>query len=387
MHIVEIPSFFPPYGGTFCVDQAKALMRLGHQVDIVSNVQIGLTKGLRDYLLLPWCSHHIDFDCVSVDRHFMRGIPKMVLKNADRWIKQTVTLFDRYVAEHGVPDILHAHCCKWGGYAAMLLSRKYHIPYVITEHLSYDVFREEFSENTDAWQIPMLREAYESADMVVPVAKELVDNLAPLFGKNYRWQWISNTIDTDFFHYVTRDSREEAPYTFCCLANFWPLKGYDILLKAFDQLPENTRLVVAGTGTESKSFGELCRSFRRSQYVTSLGNIDREGVRELLFGSDCLVLASRSEAQSLSLLEAMSTGLPVVTTEALPQNLRIDGGCHVVPIDDADAMAQKMLEVMSSTDFDGKRLSEQIYMMASPEVVGKKLETLFLQFKQAFPKD
>ena len=42
MHILEIPSFFTPYGGEFCLEQAKALKALGHEVRILSNVQLGI---------------------------------------------------------------------------------------------------------------------------------------------------------------------------------------------------------------------------------------------------------------------------------------------------------------------------------------------------------
>jgi hypothetical protein len=45
MHILEIPSFFTPYGGEFCLDQAKALKAVGHEVRILSNVQLGFSIG------------------------------------------------------------------------------------------------------------------------------------------------------------------------------------------------------------------------------------------------------------------------------------------------------------------------------------------------------
>ena len=49
MHIVEIPSFFPPYGGEFCLEQSKALRSLGHEVRIISNVQLSVKKSPKDY--------------------------------------------------------------------------------------------------------------------------------------------------------------------------------------------------------------------------------------------------------------------------------------------------------------------------------------------------
>ena len=66
MHILEIPSFFPPYGGLFCLDQAKALKALGHEVRILSNVQLGISVGLKDYLSLPYCQYEHELDGVNV---------------------------------------------------------------------------------------------------------------------------------------------------------------------------------------------------------------------------------------------------------------------------------------------------------------------------------
>jgi glycosyltransferase involved in cell wall biosynthesis len=116
---------------------------------------------------------------------------------------------------------------------------------------------------------------------------------------------------------------------------------------------------------------------KQLENVTPYGRIDKEAIRRLLYDCDALVLASRSEVQPLVLLEAMSTGIPVVSTECVPRNQRIEGGCFIVPIDDAPALARQMETVMQMEDFDGKRVSEQIRQMASPQVIGKQLEEIF----------
>ena len=136
MHILEIPSFFTPYGGEFCLDQAKALKALGHEVRILSNVQLGMTIGMKDYLLLPYGSYEHDVDGLMVLQHFQRGIPKVVRPNVRRWVATVEAMFRLYVARYGKPDIIHAHCAKWAGYAAMKICQAYEVPYVITEHLS-----------------------------------------------------------------------------------------------------------------------------------------------------------------------------------------------------------------------------------------------------------
>ena len=376
MHILEIPSFFTPYGGEFCLDQAKALKAVGHEVRILSHVQIALTIGPKGYFTLPWRRYEHNRDGITVYQSFQRGVPKAVRWNMKRWVATVCEMFDDYVARYGKPDILHAHCAKWAGYAAMLVSRKYGIPYVITEHLSKLVFEKEFGPApSSAWQIPLLKACYREAKMVVPVSEELVDNIACYFGKDYRWQAISNTIDVGFFHYQKRSPREGRAFRFCCLANFWPLKGYDVLIPAFRQLRQSgtdAELHIAGRGTDTSEF----RSMLSDGMITH-GLLDKEAVRALLYQSDALVLASRSEVQPLVLLEAMSTGIPIIATECIPQSLRIEGGCTIVPVDDVKALTEAMKSMVQQSAFDGKAVSEKVRQIASPEVIGRRLSALF----------
>ena len=376
MHILEIPSFFPPYGGQFCLDQAKALAHQGHEVRILSNVQLGITIGWKDFFTLPFGRYESTMDGITVCQSYQRGVPRLISYNVRHWISIVRSMFRDYVSIYGQPDILHAHCAKWAGFAAMQISREFGIPYVITEHLSRLVFEKEFGPApSSAWQIPLLKEAYENADLVIPVSEELVDNISCYFGKDYRWQAVSNTIDVDYFHYQPRDPLNGRPFRFCCLANFWPLKGYDILLPAFRQLKEaglGVELHIAGRGTDSAA----CKALL-SEGVVSHGLISRDNVRNLLYRSDALVLASRSEVQPLALLEAMSTGIPVVATKCVPQSLRIDGGCTIVPVDDVQALSDAMRRVMEQKDFDGVSVSTSVRQLASPEVIGCRLTTLF----------
>lgn len=113
-----------------------------------------------------------------------------------------------------------------------------------------------------------------------------------------------------------------------------------------------------------------------SEGVVTHGLISRDAVRDLLYQSDALVLASRSEVQPLVLLEAMSTGIPVIATTCVPQSLRLQDGCRIVAIDDVDGLSAAMADVMIQT-VDGQQLSQQVREMASPEVIGRQLVSLF----------
>ena len=140
MHILEIPSFFPPYGGLFCLDQAKALASLGHEVRILSNVQVGATVGWHDYLTLPFSRYEHQMDGIMVYQSYQRGIPKSVRYNVKRWVAIVHSMFGDYIKRYGRPDILHAHCAKWAGYAAMQIGKEYGIPYVHNKDMMWSSF-------------------------------------------------------------------------------------------------------------------------------------------------------------------------------------------------------------------------------------------------------
>lgn len=380
MHVVEIPAFFTPYGGEFCLEQSKALKALGHEVRIVSNVQLSVRISPKKFFCYPYGRSWNVRDGVEVYQSFQRGIPKVVRPNVEHWIGIVQSMFRQYVSRYGKPDVIHAHCVKWAGRAAMLISREYGIPYVITEHLAKMDYETEFGEVTEkTWQIPLLREALEHADMVIPVSEELVDDIAPYFGKDYPWTQLSNTIDTAFYTYRARTPREGRKLRFCVLSIFVPRKAYDVLIPAFDRMHQrypDTELYIAGRGTEGVECRRMIARMSCADSITICGCLGREQVRDLLWQSDVLVLPSRSEVQPLCVLEAMGTGIPVVASECVPQCERVEGGTFIVPIGDVEALADMMGHVVTMKPADGERLSAYVRDMASPAVVGKRLEAI-----------
>ena len=374
MHILEIPSFFTPYGGEFCLDQAKALKALGHEVRILSNVQLGMTIGIKDYLRLPYRCFEHEVDGLAVYQYYQRGIPKMVRLNVKRWVAMVEAMFQLYMAQYGKPDIIHAHCAQWAGVAARAIYQQTGIPYIITEHLSAGMYQGEYLQ----WAKPLISEAYRNAEYVIPVAKELVTALEPIFGKDYKWTEISNIIDTDFFKpsLNLRQNENTKPFNLCCIANankeFLYLKGYDVLAKAWKHFDNDIQLHIAGRSTRSKRMQSMFSNFKN---VILHGELSKEGIRALLQKSNALVLPSRSEVQPLVLLEAMSMGIPVVSTEVTPSSVRIPEACFIATTGDADSLSEKIEEALHAT-ISPTRLHNEIAAIASPAAFYKKFHTL-----------
>lgn len=379
MHILEIPSFFTPYGGEFCLEQAKALKALGHEVHILSNVQLGITIGGKDFLVLPSC--RFEYECQGVDiyQSYQRGWPLMVHHNVMRWVAIVKSMFADYIRKHGCPDILHAHCAKWAGYAAMLIGKAYGIPYVITEHLPRLILEQELGEApSTAWQIPLLKEAYHEAAQVITVSDEQVDELACYFGRDYRHVTISNVVDTDFYAFKKRQPLDGRPFVFCCPALFSHRKGYDVLFRSFALLAKDrsgVELHIAGRGTDSKACRRLIHSCGLEGRVTCHGTQDADGVRRLYYQSDALVLATRNESQGLVIAEAMSTGIPAISTQGVPKSMQLDGGYRYVPVGDAETLMMEMRKavIRPVTEEEGRRMAEVVKKRFSPSVIGAQI--------------
>jgi glycosyltransferase involved in cell wall biosynthesis len=105
--------------------------------------------------------------------------------------------------------------------------------------------------------------------------------------------------------------------SFVFLGRIGPRKGAFDLIKAFACLSaeQKTRsvLTLAGDGDVEQA-RTLIKSLNLTDYITVLDWLDQEQRDALLAKADVFVLPSYNEGLPMALLEAMSWGLPVITT-------------------------------------------------------------------------
>ncbi len=101
------------------------------------------------------------------------------------------------------------------------------------------------------------------------------------------------------------------------MAQFLPGKGLFLLLQAWADLPSETRshvrLLLLGDGPLRDQAVQFC-SDRGLSEVNFLGHVPYEQVKVLLGSGDLFVLPTLQDIYSLSVLEAMASGCPVVIT-------------------------------------------------------------------------
>jgi len=133
------------------------------------------------------------------------------------------------------------------------------------------------------------------------------------------------------------------------VARLSPEKDYATLFRALPgviQREPRFRLRLVGDGSERSGLETLARELGIERHVEFLG--ERRDVHELLRTAGFFVSSSRTEGISLTLLEAMAVGLPIVTTRVGGNpEIVVDGETgKLVPSEDPQALTQAICDML-----------------------------------------
>lgn len=86
----------------------------------------------------------------------------------------------------------------------------------------------------------------------------------------------------------------------------------------------NLNFIIGGTGKEESNIKELIKEYNIGDYVNMVGWIDKLNKEELLKKTQLFILPSYNEGLPMALLEAMSYGIPAISTDVGSVNEVID---------------------------------------------------------------
>ena len=133
------------------------------------------------------------------------------------------------------------------------------------------------------------------------------------------------------------------------IGQFIPRKGFDVLLHAAKQLDANTGIYIVG-GEATPEYLTMRQELGLTN-VHFLGFKPREQLADYYQAADVFTLPTREDIWGLVVGEAMAYGLPVVTTDRCVAGLELveDGvNGYVVPVDDPEALGEKIAAVLAS---------------------------------------
>ena len=261
-------------------------------------------------------------------------------------------------------EILHVHYAIPHAYAAymakkMLLDEGIYIPIITTLH-GTDITL----VGSQPFYKPAVTFSINQSDAVTCVSESLKKDTLRLFDIKKEINVVTNFIDLEKHNHEFTDCQRtllatEDEKIITHISNFRAVKRIPDIIKVFNNIQKEipSKLVMIGEGPEKKNAKKLAKKLGIYDKVLFLGNsyeIDR-----ILCYSDLFMLPSETESFGLSALEAMASGVPVISTNSggLPEvNVHGVSGylSNVGDIDDMskNARMSDLLRKLSDKDIE-----------------------------------
>lgn len=413
MHILIIPSEeyvpeYAPMAGIFQHDQAKILQQKGHQVGVLSftfkysfssllNALLGKknkhTKKLSIGALLtiifkktfaPFQSaFHYEIkdqiDVIRCDGFWGAKKSNLPLSKYEMWMKYGNSALRIYIEKYGKPDLIHAHNMIYAGLTFTAIGKKNNIPVVITEHSSQYIMGEVNNELK-----LKLSNTFNASNYFYAVSPELIKQLEQQFSLPVnKIKWLPNVLD-DFIESkpLSIDKNQREKVRFLNIANLITLKGQAELIKAFAKIfkdEDNVELIIAGEGELKEKLTHLIDTLDLNDKVKLIGLISREEVINQLDNCDVFVLPSHYETFGVVLIEALSRGVPVVSTYCGgPECIVNESNGILVPPKNVEDLAQAMLKMYHEYDnYNKEQLRESVINLYGKEAFYKRIMEIY----------
>ncbi len=329
---------YPTYGGSgvIATELGKELALKGHQVHFIS---YALPFRLNEFV------KNIVFHEVETSNYPLFEFPLYSLALASKMVE---------VAEYENLDLLHVH---------------YAIPHATSAYLAKQILKDKKDlkiittlHGTDITLVglepsflPLVKFSIEQSDGVTAVSRFLKEKTITNYSCEKPIEVIPNFIDSDLYKPDGRTAFREniAPNGEKVLvhtSNFRPVKRVPdtikILKKVIEDIP--TKLILVGDGPDRSECERLCRQLDLCDQVKFLGK--QEGLVEILNSADLFLIPSQSESFGLAALEAMSCGLPVISSSVggLPELISHNETGFIAEIGDVDRMAKYAVDLLGN---------------------------------------
>lgn len=342
---------FPVVSETFILYELLELEKLGHSITIYS-------------LLRP--KETLVHDALKNLKAEVIYLPKMIAPTffaLKKWLGQIgsgswksfrkiqqAALIARHAQKENI-EHLHAHFANQPASLAKLAASMITLPFSFTAH-AYDIFKEEVCKTS-------LKEKIEKAAFVVTIS-DYNTNYLKRIAPTGRFVKILNGIDTDKFMPV--EHRKKRAFTFCCAARLVEKKGHLELIEACYLLKERGKsffCTLAGDGPLRKEILEKIAAYNLEEFVALKGALPHDKILELMQSSDAFVLPCKMgkdgnrDGLSVSIVEALMSGLPVITTPmtANPEVIIHEKNGLFVPFEDSKNLADAMERLIADRPF------------------------------------
>lgn len=296
----------------------------------------------------------------------------------DKWKYPLSMLRARKFVKQLKPDIVHAHYATSAGLTALVCG--FH-PAVVTVHGS-DLMT---GIKSVIWRV-LLRKIFRFADCVNVVSDDLGEMVLSLGIDKEKIEILTLGIDTQRFCLTQRAKiKKYRSLRLVCTRRLEPVFDHETIIKALALLKEKGiifEMVFAGNGSLLGVLKEQISELGLDDCVSFMGKVPNENLPQLLRRSDVYLSASLWDGTSLSLLEALASGLFPIVSDIKANSAWIKDGVNgfLHKLGDAGNLADCILRLLGEPEiaenagpYNRKKVEEK----ADRNKNMKRLETVY----------
>lgn len=330
---------YPTFGGSGVVatELGLELARRGHEVHFIT-----YSQPVRLALLNPNIHYH--------EVH----VPEYPLFHYQPYELALSSKLVDMVKLHRI-EVLHVHYAiphAYAGYMAkqMLKSEGIKLPMITTLH-GTDITL----VGNHPFYKPAVSFSINKSDYVTSVSQSLKDETYRLFDIKKEIEVIPNFIEIDknkidensSCHRSLMATQDQKIITH--ISNFRKVKRIPDVVKVFYEIQKEipSKLMMVGEGPEREVAEKMCEELKINDKVIFFGNSNE--IDKILSYSDLFLLPSETESFGLAALEAMSSGVPVISSNSggLPEVNKQGYSGYLSDVGDVEDMAKNAISILS----------------------------------------
>lgn len=380
LHVLMVPAWFSsrqrPALGSFFRCQAEAVSKAGLETGIAYSEMYPpsfiLSKKKMEFGVKNYVENGVNY-CKSFFPRFpqVSNCGKSINEPLLSYLKKYT--FECYLERFGCPDVVHIQSMLRNENFVFWLKKTYDIPIVLTEHFS-GFIRNGFSEK----EVAKYTEAFSCCDIKLAVSSFFSGLLVEIYG--VKFDIMPNPVDCDFFQIAPKLSTFDG-FHFSHIAFLNEVKNQMMLVRSFFDAfggDESVTLTIGGDGPEREKLESEIEKLGMAQRVILTGTLDRYQVRTLLHDSHAFVLSSKFETFGVAVVEAMSSGLPVVVTQCGGPETFVSPMQGVLCEVSRVGLKSALLEMRNSWGgFNSTEIRNEVMSQFSQEIVGEKLVSIY----------
>lgn len=354
--------------GIFEMDQAKALQKAGLDVVFLS-VDLRSIRRKRKFGMDSFVKDGVKMYTFDIP---LGNIPKGILYKIGIWA--TKKLYKIAVKNEGEPDFIHTFFTDQAYMVTKAFEDK-DIPVIVTEcnsHINKD--------NIDKKLEKAASFAYNKASKLISVSPDFNKKLKKRFGVDS--SVVTVIPNLDIFQYSPNKDNRDSKFRFVSTGRVTVEKGMEDLIDAFIKEfkdDENVTLDIFGDGNHKEALETKVRNHGLNHRIKLRGMTDRKIIAKEYQHKDVFCLYSHSETFGLAYLEALASGLPVISSKCGgPEHLIKENNGILVELNDVDALGKAMVYMKENIEkYNKEEISREARLENSAESITNDLIEIY----------